>query len=514
MKRFASSFGASDLAVLKDPRICRFVPLWISVFNSMAIKPLFVFLVRSPLEVAASLQARNALMPFTLGGVSEAAALLLWLRHFIDAERDTRGEPRVFVSYEQVLGDWRGTSLASAANSISLGQSGRKMPSAPWASSSPARLRHHVLPDEDLDLRKDIPDWVRMAYRWARTAASGGSPDVAELDHITDALHVADATFMPIMQANADDIVALARNAEQLAVEKAERYAEKAQLLQRPTNDCCNFRRRYLGMRKYVRPRRGDYRTVAFGRTAADTPASSSGGHFLAQIWRAVRSRSSARCLMARCPHVPESSAAPNRWDLIDGLSAEAVEEAAVVSGQRILRLVAVGADSRHALGARFGDLAPSRNLSRHRLGQGRARCPRHDRARDSFDPHTGNPSNYGVAQFDLAARSVVNSTGDIIASGVDAAEDDWVKVWVDLRSKDGQIFALIGLLEGRNNQHVFTPAGQSVIFGGFEISPPRPCKSLCAGQLPAAPNEHEVATIGELPPLSEVLPPARIGGT
>ena len=45
------------------------------------------------------------------------------------------------------------------------------------------------------------------------------------------------------------------------------------------------------------------------------------------------------------------------------------------------------------------------------------------------------------------------------------------MKLWVDLRSKDGQIFALIGLLEGPNNRHVFTAAGQSVIFGGFEIS-------------------------------------------
>ena len=45
------------------------------------------------------------------------------------------------------------------------------------------------------------------------------------------------------------------------------------------------------------------------------------------------------------------------------------------------------------------------------------------------------------------------------------------MKVWVDLRSRDGQIFALLGLLEGRNNRHVFTAAGQSVIFGGFEIS-------------------------------------------
>ena len=56
------------------------------------------------------------------------------------------------------------------------------------------------------------------------------------------------------------------------------------------------------------------------------------------------------------------------------------------------------------------------------------------------------------------------------------------MKVWVDLRSKDGQIFALIGLLEGHNNQHVFTPTGQSVIFGGFEISLPRVVKFLCAG--------------------------------
>ena len=209
-------------------------------------------------------------------------------------------------------------------------------------------------------------------------------------------------------------------------------------------------------------------------------------------------------------PPLPASSSAPNRWDLIEGLNAE-VQVAgisAVVSGQRILRLVAVGADRRHALGARFGDLAPGRNLSRHRLGQSRTRCPRHDRSPRLLDPNTGNPSNYGVARFDLAARSVVNSTGDIIASGVDAAEDDWVKVWVDLRSRDGQIFALIGLLEGRNNRHVFTPAGQSVIFGGFEIFPPRVVKSL--SQVSSPPPRTDIVTkvtnISELPTPSRVF--------
>jgi hypothetical protein len=143
-----------------------------------------------------------------------------------------------------------------------------------------------------------------------------------------------------------------------------------------------------------------------------------------------------------------------------------------VVSGQRILRLVAVGADRRHALGVRFDDLAPSGIYRATAWVKAEPGVRLMIEARDSFDPHTGKPANYGVARFDLAARSVVSSTGDIVASGVEAAADDWVKVWIDLRSRDGQIFALIGLLEGNNNQHVFTPADQSVIFGGFEISP------------------------------------------
>ena len=143
-----------------------------------------------------------------------------------------------------------------------------------------------------------------------------------------------------------------------------------------------------------------------------------------------------------------------------------------MVSGQHILRLVAAGADRRHALGVRFGDLVPG-GIDRATAWVKAAPGVRvMIEARDFFDPNTGKPSNYGVAQFDLAARSVVNSSGDIVASGVEAAADDWVKVWVDLRSSDGQMFALIGLLEGHTNRHVFTPAHQSVIFSGFEISP------------------------------------------
>jgi len=94
--------------------------------------------------------------------------------------------------------------------------------------------------------------------------------------------------------------------------------------------------------------------------------------------------------------------------------------------------------------------------------------------ARDGVDPLTGKPSNYGAARADLAAGAIVDSSGDIRASGVEAAGDGWVKVWVDLRNNDGQFFVTIGFLEGRNNRHVFRAAGQQLTFGGFEISPAR----------------------------------------
>ena len=171
-------------------------------------------------------------------------------------------------------------------------------------------------------------------------------------------------------------------------------------------------------------------------------------------------------------PTLLESSSNPTSWDLIEGLSAEVVEESAAVAGQSILRLVAVGIDGRHALGMRGGGLVPRKAYRAVAWVKAEPGVCVMMEARDSIDPHTGNPSNYGVVQFDLAARSVVDSTGDILASGVDTAVDDWVKLWVDLRINDSQIFTLIGLLEEFTNRHVFSAADQRMIFGGFELFP------------------------------------------
>jgi hypothetical protein len=174
-------------------------------------------------------------------------------------------------------------------------------------------------------------------------------------------------------------------------------------------------------------------------------------------------------------PSFPVTGSAPDEWDLIEGLNAEPTEGSAVNSGQRVLRLAAVGADGRHALGARFGGLTPGGLYRAIAWIQTGPEVRVMIEARDSLDRQTGKSTSYGVAQFSLGDRSVLNSTGDILASGVETAGAEWVRLWVDLRTKDGKIFVVLGLLEGVSYRHVFKATGQEMTFGGFEISPPRP---------------------------------------
>lgn len=92
-------FAAAPLIVLKDPRICRLFPLWKEALRIAGYQPQILMPLRHPLEVAASLAKREK---FT-----QAEGLLLWLRHVIDAEKDTRNEDRVVILWEDFIQDWK-----------------------------------------------------------------------------------------------------------------------------------------------------------------------------------------------------------------------------------------------------------------------------------------------------------------------------------------------------------------------------------------------------------------------
>jgi hypothetical protein len=106
-----SEFGEEDLFVLKDPRIVRFIPFWQRLLKEIEVKPLFVVPYRDPFAVAASLENR--------GTLAVSHALLLWLRHVVEAEVGTRGQRRTIVSYDRLLDDWR-EQAETAARDLGL----------------------------------------------------------------------------------------------------------------------------------------------------------------------------------------------------------------------------------------------------------------------------------------------------------------------------------------------------------------------------------------------------------
>ena len=52
-------FCDSQFWGVKDPRLCRLLPLWHTIFEQFNSEPHYVIIVRNPLEVVASLQKRD-----------------------------------------------------------------------------------------------------------------------------------------------------------------------------------------------------------------------------------------------------------------------------------------------------------------------------------------------------------------------------------------------------------------------------------------------------------------------
>jgi hypothetical protein len=91
----ADEFGAAKTIVLKDPRLCRLMPLWRDFLDSAGYEARYVLPVRRPLQSALSLRARN--------GFSLESGRLLWLGHVFEAERRTRGLRRHILASESLM---------------------------------------------------------------------------------------------------------------------------------------------------------------------------------------------------------------------------------------------------------------------------------------------------------------------------------------------------------------------------------------------------------------------------
>ncbi|MGH6849549.1 MAG: hypothetical protein ACREDD_03705 [Methylocella sp.] len=144
------------LIVVKDPRICRFVPVWREVATLLDATIKIVTPFRNPMEVASSLRKRDNLP------VQES--LLVWTRHVLDAEFWTRDLPRAFIAYEALLGDWRSV-VDQCSKEIGL-TFPRRSPKAERQVDIylDRGLRRNMFGDNEFLSHSNVPGWTKDAY--------------------------------------------------------------------------------------------------------------------------------------------------------------------------------------------------------------------------------------------------------------------------------------------------------------------------------------------------------------
>jgi hypothetical protein len=158
---FDEEYGAAPLVVLKDPRVCRTLPVWLSVLEKAGYRPSPIIMVRNPLEVAESLRERD--------GMSFEQAMLLWLRHYLDAEYATRHLARNIMSLDMLLDNWQHMFAQTAV------RLGIQWPRSIQSATQDIRdfvdreLHNHRATMAELEAHTEVPSWVKSAYRALNT---------------------------------------------------------------------------------------------------------------------------------------------------------------------------------------------------------------------------------------------------------------------------------------------------------------------------------------------------------
>jgi GT2 family glycosyltransferase/glycosyltransferase involved in cell wall biosynthesis len=178
-----SDLSGHALWAIKDPRMCLFAELWLQAFADEGRTPSVVLLGRHPREIAASLAVRD--------GMAHGKAMLLWLRHALDAERASRGLPRAFLAYDELLAD-----PVAALRRIARLPGGERLRIATDADASIVRpdRRHHRHEEGTA-----LPGPVETAWR-AHLAAVGGDEGAHSFDRAAEALARADRLYAPVLQ--------------------------------------------------------------------------------------------------------------------------------------------------------------------------------------------------------------------------------------------------------------------------------------------------------------------------
>lgn len=90
-------FDMQKIIALKDPRLCRTLPIWLEAADQAGFTPNAIHIFRDVAEVASSFAVRE--------NTDHRKAVILSMLYLAEAERATRSIPRVMITYDQLFAD-------------------------------------------------------------------------------------------------------------------------------------------------------------------------------------------------------------------------------------------------------------------------------------------------------------------------------------------------------------------------------------------------------------------------
>lgn len=176
-----------DQVVVKDPRSVWAQRLWKDAAVEAGLECRYVSMLRHPAEVVGSRATHYAKQADEdRRRAYEIVSVARWTNNQLISERETRGEPRAFVDYVQLLEDWR-AALAPVGTGLSL----RFDTDLEDRSHHPVddfvdpTLRRSRVTWDDLDIPRDLRDVAEGVWQSLTRLRDGGGSAVAasaELD--------------------------------------------------------------------------------------------------------------------------------------------------------------------------------------------------------------------------------------------------------------------------------------------------------------------------------------------
>lgn len=181
IRAFYRALPSAPIHIIKEPRIAALSDFWFGAARQMGFSLAAAVPVRHPEEVAASLAARYRMSP--------EMAIALWLKYNLLAERYSRGLPRVFVEYSNLLRDWR-AEVSRIEAALSIGLSVRDEAAIDdFLSPDLQRQRHGGR------LAEAFGGWTSPVYAALSAAARDEPLDTNAVDAIFDSYRACEHAF-------------------------------------------------------------------------------------------------------------------------------------------------------------------------------------------------------------------------------------------------------------------------------------------------------------------------------